>query len=438
MKQTSIITSAYPLTHPQSTGSRPPPPAADTMSDIDYVDSGDLPPRQQHLIDEQLLKRMFKDQNEQLKVTVKAELNKHASLATAAPNDKAYMRQTSGIWGDFMGRGTGYQNPQGATDQLAQNNQQLRKANEKLQSEAYTAEQHIERLTSEITAARRELSIERVNNQELKERLANLRLMLVPRSEDQVSDSEVQRKFTALRSLITRLVRATWAKRFKNNIDDMALSNGQREFFRHFTGADAQWKTLHNRLRFFVFYSLHQAMLGRSYYTLREGYKSIDSNLESVEVFMREHLPEEGRGLLIDWRIATMKATEHFRDDKQYLPLAAKGQIWDFFSVLQTNGPAAEEKGRQMLEQICTDAADLTLLMRKAKDHLYINGFFTTGGELVSEYDSYIEEEASEAAGSTNKPQTIAYVLFGALVKNPKENPKDIRVLEKAQVVVYE
>lgn len=147
----------------------------------------------------------------------------------------------------------------------------------------------------------------------------------------------------------------------------------------------------------------------------------------------------ESLNVLMDWRIATMKVTERFRDDKRSLSRIIQNDIWNSLSIFETNGPDAENRGIQMLEQICNDAVDLSMLMRKAKDHLYIDDMSGFVGKPMSECESVVDEEASEAVGSTgHKTNTIAYVLTGALMKNPRDNPQETKVLEKAQVAVYE
>lgn len=150
----------------------------------------------------------------------------------------------------------------------------------------------------------------------------------------------------------------------------------------------------------------------------------------------------ESHGMLIDWRIATMKVTEPFRDDQRSVSLAesrnAHRHIWNFLNIFATNGAQAEKKGEEMLEQICNDAVDLSMLMRKAKDDLYVDSMESAIGRPISEWESFVEEEASEAVDSSDKkPQTIAYIITEALMKHPKENPQEKKVLEKAQAVVY-
>lgn len=143
-------------------------------------------------------------------------------------------------------------------------------------------------------------------------------------------------------------------------------------------------------------------------------------------------------GLLVDWRITTMKATEPFRDNQHSLSCATQLIIWDFLSILETNSPEAEEKGKQMLAQICNDAVDLSLMMRKAKDQYFVDMMPMAEGTFISDHENSIDEEAHEVPGSKeNVPQSIAYIIAGALVKCPKENLQEIKVLEKAQAVVY-
>lgn len=140
----------------------------------------------------------------------------------------------------------------------------------------------------------------------------------------------------------------------------------------------------------------------------------------------------------MDWRIATMKATNHLRGDKGGLSLDFQNFIWEFLGVIETKGPDAEEKGKELLEKLCNDAIDLALMMRKSKDQFFIQNMAEVLGKPISEFEFTVEEDASEAIGSSGKqPQTVACILAGALVKIPKENPTEKIVLEKASAVVY-
>lgn len=114
-----------------------------------------------------------------------------------------------------------------------------------------------------------------------------------------------------------------------------------------------------------------------------------------------------------------------------------QNQIWKFFGPVQTANPAAEEIGRKKLEEICDAAVDLSLVIRQLKDCFWVDDMRQAVGQPVSEWDHLAEEMASVTAGKEKQPGTIAYVIVGALIKNPRENLEKVLVLEKAEVAVY-
>ena len=276
-------------------------------------------------------------------------------------------------WNQWRGgppRNPEMQNLQEIIHHLQDQNLQLGRANEILQSEISTARQKVEKLNAQCSVANHDLCHERAKNEELGERMASLRQMLVPPPEVQVSDSEVVQRFTALRSLIFRLVKATWAKGLKDNISERELSDEQHQFFGGSYGNNAQWKSLHNYLRYFIFLRLHRSTLSGRQYALRHDCKTFDRRLGSIETWMWDNLPEGNtaplppkrtftqymyfyanlsvgsRGQVMDWRIATMKITEYFREDSRSTTRDTQHNIWNFLSPIKTNGPEAEGEGK--------------------------------------------------------------------------------------------
>lgn len=413
------------------------PHVVDVMDDSSDHGFEDAPPLQQTPITEQRMEELFQIQQHKLEESLAAELSSRFPSATTATD--GHPHTVSGLDNQSLGRYPGSQTGQEVNEQLYEQIQQLQQENESLQRELSTAQDQNEILNSQVDITRRFLNRERAKNGELRQRMASLREMLVPPPQNQVSDNEVQRRFTALRALVFRLVKGTWTRGYKSSHDLNSLSQEQRVLFRTFSMNDAKWQTLHNRLRFWIFNTLELYILSKRHYALPGRYNGLSKALEASETSLWTSLPHESRGIHMDWRIATMKATEHIRDDKRALARDTQRHIWSFLGPLQTNGPEAETRGKKMLEQICNDAFDLSLMMRKAKDYIYVNRTIAAKGEPISEYDSVIEEEASEPAGSNNeKPQAIAYMLAGALLKHPKDSPNDTIVLEKAQAVVYD
>lgn len=229
------------------------------------------------------------------------------------------------------------QNGQEDISQLAQQNQELKKANDSLQrkvqevqkiqekndslkaqltashrsfyeiqrqkeilntqlsaskDETHVSRQQYESLNTEVQRTRRELSVERATNKDLREGMAKLRLMLVPSSESQISDSDIISKFTALRSLTLRLVKGTWSMRFKNDIDMRRWSDWQRNVFGPFADQTSHWQTLHNKLRSLIFDFIGIYVLNCRHYYLKHNCIRLDKVLGDAEDYICDSLPE--------------------------------------------------------------------------------------------------------------------------------------------------
>lgn len=142
---------------------------------------------------------------------------------------------------------------------------------------------------------------------------------------------------------------------------------------------------------------------------------------------------------IIEWRNATFKVTETFRGTGSELSSTAQDEIWDFLSPLQLKDAAAEQKGQEKLKAVCDNAVELNLMMRQLKDDFWFDDVsLAVGTHTTSEWGMACEVVESLAADDDHPPETIAYVITGALMKRPKENMENILVLEKAEVAVYE
>lgn len=132
-----------------------------------------------------------------------------------------------------------------------------------------------------------------------------------------------------------------------------------------------------------------------------------------------------------------MKATGPLRTTGKALSVAAQRRIWGFFQVLKLQSPNAGEAGLQRLQKVCDQAVELSMMMRQAKDDIYVYFSEEPNEEPLSEWDRLIEE-GSSAKSSLRRPGHISYIYSGALVKTTKENPEKLVVLEKAEAVVYD
>lgn len=281
--------------------------------------------------------------------------------------------------------------------------------------------------------------------------------MLIPVSATQLSDGEVVSKFISLRSQILRLVKSTWRRdKFKPNLE---FTTTQIRFLGPFIRGKVDMRYLDDRLRSVMFAFLHAHILGKRSYALGGYLTHLEKQVGEFEDWMWKQLPtgiylssvllcflslvqqksnesSDRRSSIIDWRIATMKVTAGLDKDKYHKARSLARGIWEFFEVFDFRSDKSVVDGKRMLEKICYDAVDLSLMMRNAKDEYLVESDLGVVGMPISSCEDFAEEEASQPARSVN-PGSIAFYVHGVLVKLPNGNVKDKKVLEKAQAVVY-
>lgn len=76
-------------------------------------------------------------------------------------------------------------------------------------------------------------------------------------------------------------------------------------------------------------------------------------------------------------------------------------------------------------------------MIRQLKDDFAVDNLANAVNEHFSQWDWVAEDFVSVPACEDARPGTIAYVVTGALIKRPKENPEKVLVLQKAQVAVF-
>lgn len=76
-------------------------------------------------------------------------------------------------------------------------------------------------------------------------------------------------------------------------------------------------------------------------------------------------------------------------------------------------------------------------MIRQATDDIFVDSFEASVGSPIADYDNVIEEVAFVVADKGQRRGTIAYVIFGALIKVPKGDWGKAVVLEKAEAAVF-
>jgi hypothetical protein len=86
--------------------------------------------------------------------------------------------------------------------------------------------------------------------------------------------------------------------------------------------------------------------------------------------------------------------------------------------------------------ELCNDAFKLRMLMLKSKNRYLVKTIDPGMNVLLSACENTADPVAVEGGKNSEKSDKIAYVVFGALVKQPQTADQPEKVLEKAQVVL--
>lgn len=115
-------------------------------------------------------------------------------------------------------------------------------------------------------------------------------------------------------------------------------------------------------------------------------------------------------------------------------PCFAANDIWKLFRCLSLKkaASAATQKFESDIVQLCNDAYYLRTLMRKSKDKYSCELF--RPGTNIQEVGTALEVCGVERGGQAS--DIVAFVVSGALVKQPQDVNEPAIVLEPAHVVV--
>jgi hypothetical protein len=101
--------------------------------------------------------------------------------------------------------------------------------------------------------------------------------------------------------------------------------------------------------------------------------------------------------------------------------------------------PEAYEALKNDVLQLCTDAYDLRMMMRRSKEEYAIWTPSPRGTQpaRASDFTEFADSFEVEDGKAENGSDDIAYTLFGGLTKHPEYRGEGLCVLEKAQVVLH-
>lgn len=174
-------------------------------------------------------------------------------------------------------------------DTLLAKNNELQQRIDTLQTKIDRLHQDKSLLKSQLKSTRSQLREERLTSAELEIKTQELRAVLIPVSETQLSDGEVVSKFTSLRSQILKLVKSTWRRdNFKPGIE---LTKNHTAFLGPFMEGKVDMRYLDNRVRSIIFEALHACILGKRCYHLDENLTHLEGQVGEFEDWMWKRLP---------------------------------------------------------------------------------------------------------------------------------------------------
>ncbi|KKY30781.1 hypothetical protein UCDDA912_g09284 [Diaporthe ampelina] len=373
------------------------------------------------------LQSAFDIQNQYIKAALDAKLDKRfpAEGNTAS-------KMTGNLGSNLIPSGSEHADAAINIEELLQQRTNLSLECQKLQATNKLSRQRIIHLETQIAKnadLAAQVNAANQKNANLTQRMAALRQMLVPPAENQILDSEIVQRFCRIRSGIISLVRQTWRPVARPTTRSADMTPEQLMFVAN--------DLTYDRLRSMVFLLIHKEIFHARPYGLGDAHKEFERSVRKVENYLLRNTPKENEGSIIDWRNATFKVTEGLRDVEGNLPQHTRRYIWWFLSVVQTSNPHGRDRAIQRLQAICDEAFELSMMIRKAKDCIYVESCEFAVGTPFSDHDGGMEDVTFAKADASHKRGTVAYVVYGALVKKPKDDLTRALVLEKAEVAVY-
>ncbi|KAK8877380.1 hypothetical protein PGQ11_002326 [Apiospora arundinis] len=164
---------------------------------------------------------------------------------------------------------------------------------------------------------------------------------------------------------------------------------------------------------------------------------SAANTLKDVEQHFAETVPMDHLEDVAQWRVATIKCSSYYKTDGNSPTREAEKKVWRRIGPIFQYDKSAESAARMRIRQICNDALELKLLMRKAEDEFQVEEQFCIGKRVAGMAD-FVVKFGEEPSGIGNLPETVAFAKFGALFKYSNgESSGEPIVLEKAHAVVY-
>ncbi|KAK4034240.1 hypothetical protein C8A01DRAFT_18927 [Parachaetomium inaequale] len=322
----------------------------------------------------------------------------------------------------------------------------LSSRNKELQRELDGARRELETVRRKIGGMEGQLRESQEEVNKLRGKEAMLRSMILDQaSVQEVSDDDIFQGFMNLRQNVQKISRSTAYAVDTNPL----LSAAQEEAMPHLKDfySPASWGVLALpdrwlRLRAKIYDELHHRILDYNHFGLFgihawDGVNNglIEPGLRRFEYLLKERGVSDN--LISDWRISTIKCVE-LSGIEDLNCTSASNSIYAILAPLLSKHtrPSDEDTLRAGILELCKDAFKLRMLMRKSKNRYLVKTIDPGMTVLLSACENTAYSVSVEGGNNSEKSDEIAYVVFGALVKQPQTADQPEKVLEKAHVVL--
>ncbi|KAA6410273.1 MAG: hypothetical protein FRX48_05694 [Lasallia pustulata] len=322
-------------------------------------------------------------------------------------------------------------------DQARANVQSLQREKEQ---ECQTVDRFRVQQQEQIDALQKRYMASELQKQKYQESSSKLRDIIVKNSSDDSEpvDSAVTLSFGELRDLIQRIVHKHYTNMPRFRKAGNSMYDKQRKKFDGWYERDVPDSMKKYRSRAILFELLNEEILCKNWFGL-DG--TVEHNLARFEEDIAA-IAESGDGNTADvaeWRKRTIECASWLKIECAR-PKAAAINIAQFMEPLLPTSSKSAAQITPPLEllmlQLCEKAHQLSLLLRRSKSrYTYEN---LKRGTVIDEYNisdispqAFDGPELEEPLGAT-----VAFTIFGALVKYPDLTPDERYVLERSHVVL--
>ncbi|KAF5561843.1 hypothetical protein FPHYL_5974 [Fusarium phyllophilum] len=291
----------------------------------------------------------------------------------------------------------------------------------------------VEDLTATLEKTQAELENVKSQLKASESRADQLRSIIVPRNEEPILDSEIQRVFSEVRTVTQWVAERLFSNTGKygqpTTIDSTA-------FFEDIHGfplerrQDAVYAHLSRliRRRFFPT-SLGDFDIVEKYEELQKSFEVTEHKL--LDAITARHPKGISGGEMFNWTRATFKCLDLLADRSHEAESYAVF-LEQFFKPVETDDTKAQNIGRKKLKVLCEKANELGILLQRSENIFHV--FTIKKDAAVKDCEKRVEELRCNGGRTSIGVKVVECCLFGGLKKIPKEHPCKAIYLERAQV----